>query len=277
MTEQWAQKFSYAVNTVILLMVFGLMYFFSIIEVDFLVRFSIPTIAVYIIGYILIWHKKLDFYVWMVYLWITIYMGITTLCLGHDFGFHLYCMSMIPVMFVTEYISYKLNHKSLKAMPVCVGVVVFYLICTSYVSFRGPLYDIDKNAAGIFWMMNSLTVFGFLIFYTNWLIKTIVQSEDKLRQMAHIDKLTGLYNRHYMMELLEQLASNADGSVRDGLSLLDQCLSGGGNSLDRDTVLEYLGTVADDQGLALGVVGIRIPMSAVGAARSFWSCCRDIW
>ena len=213
MTEQWAQKFSYAVNTVILLMVFGLMYFFSIIEVDFLVRFSIPTIAVYIIGYILIWRKKLDFYVWAVYLWITIYMGITTLCLGHDFGFHLYCMSMIPVMFVTEYISYKLNHKSLKAMPVCVGVVVFYLICTSYVSFRGPLYDIDKNAAGIFWMMNSLTVFGFLIFYTNWLIKTIVQSEDKLRQMAHIDKLTGLYNRHYMMELLEQLASNADGSV----------------------------------------------------------------
>ena len=40
------------------------------------------------------------------------------------------------------------------------------------------------------------------------------------------------------------LASNADGSVRDGLSLLDQCLASGEKELDRDTVLEFLGTVS---------------------------------
>lgn len=44
---------------------------------------------------------------------------------------------------------------------------------------------------------------------------------------------------------LKLLAANADGSVRDGLSLLDQCLAGSDKVLDRETVLEFLGTVSE--------------------------------
>ena len=44
---------------------------------------------------------------------------------------------------------------------------------------------------------------------------------------------------------LKLLATNADGSVRDGLSLLDQCLAGSDKVLDRETVLEFLGTVSE--------------------------------
>lgn len=44
---------------------------------------------------------------------------------------------------------------------------------------------------------------------------------------------------------LKLLAANADGSVRDGLSLLDQCLAGCDKILDRETVLEFLGTVSE--------------------------------
>ena len=62
----------------------------------------------------------------------------------------------------------------------------------------------------------------------------------------HMQKICNERGVEITPDALRLLASNADGSVRDGLSLLDQCLSGGGNKLDRDTVLEYLGTVADD-------------------------------
>ena len=44
---------------------------------------------------------------------------------------------------------------------------------------------------------------------------------------------------------LKLLAANADGSVRDGLSLLDQCLAGCDKILDRETVLDFLGTVSE--------------------------------
>lgn len=45
---------------------------------------------------------------------------------------------------------------------------------------------------------------------------------------------------------LRLLAANADGSVRDGLSILDQCLSAGDKKLDRDIILEFLGTVSEE-------------------------------
>ena len=50
---------------------------------------------------------------------------------------------------------------------------------------------------------------------------------------------------------LRLLAANADGSVRDGLSILDQCLAGGDRSLDRDDILEFLGTVSEEFFLSL--------------------------
>ncbi|MBR3786435.1 MAG: DNA polymerase III subunit gamma/tau [Firmicutes bacterium] len=45
---------------------------------------------------------------------------------------------------------------------------------------------------------------------------------------------------------LRLLAANADGSVRDGLSILDQCLAGGDKELGRDDILEFLGTVSEE-------------------------------
>lgn len=42
------------------------------------------------------------------------------------------------------------------------------------------------------------------------------------------------------------IASNADGSVRDGLSLLDQCISTGEKTVTRDDVLELLGTSGEE-------------------------------
>ena len=42
------------------------------------------------------------------------------------------------------------------------------------------------------------------------------------------------------------LAGSADGSVRDGLSILDQVISAGDKFIDRDKVLEYIGTAGED-------------------------------
>ncbi len=103
-------------------------------------KISIPTICIYLFGYLLIHKGRLDIYVWTVYLWITLYMGLTTVCLGYGFGFHLYCMSMIPVMYVTEYLAYKLERRSLKALYVCSAVCVIYMVYTGYVSYYGPIY-----------------------------------------------------------------------------------------------------------------------------------------
>lgn len=63
---------------------------------------------------------------------------------------------------------------------------------------------------------------------------------------------------------LRLIAANADGSVRDGLSILDQCISGGQKTVDRADVLEFLGTAGEEIFLELTEkVTLRQPAEAL--------------
>lgn len=213
MNDKSIKKVAFLVNTVILFLVFGLMGFFIMFDITFLTYFSIPTAMIYIVGYFLIKKDRLELYVRMVYFWLTLYMGLTTLCLGYGYGFHLYCLSMIPIIFVTEYLSYKIEGKPIPSVKVSIAIAVFYLICTGYVSYKGPIYDRDQSIAAFFWIFNAMIVFGFLIYYSNYLIRLVIYSENKLKDMALRDRLTGLYNRHYMLNYLEGLSKDDSAGV----------------------------------------------------------------
>lgn len=64
--------------------------------------------------------------------------------------------------------------------------------------------------------------------------------------MEHMQQICEERGIEVSQGALNLLASNADGSVRDGLSILDQCLSTGNESLERDDILEFLGTLSVD-------------------------------
>lgn len=70
-----------------------------------------------------------------------------------------------------------------------------------------------------------------------------VPERTLMKHMAGICEEKGIEVTESALRLL---AANADGSVRDGLSILDQCLSGGDKKLDRDMILEFLGTVSEE-------------------------------
>lgn len=198
------KRLTYKINTVILIMVFGLMAFFFLCKAMFLVWFSIPTALVYVGGYALISKKQLDIYVRMVYGWLTLYMSVTTICLGYSFGFHLYSLSMIPIIFYTEYMAYKLNMASINTTLYSALVIGAYFVSTGYTAFMRPIYEIDPNIAGIFWITNSLIVLGFVTFYSRLMIRMVKASDKLLTDRANKDRLTRLYNRHYMMEKLRE-------------------------------------------------------------------------
>ena len=198
------KRLTYIINAVILLLVFGLCGFFYLSKADFLVWFSIPTALVYVVGFVLIAREKLDVYVRCVYMWLTFYMGVTTVCLGYNMGFHLYCLSMIPIIFYTEYMAEKIGKKKISAPTVSGIIAVVYLLSTGYVSYRGPIYDVDNTIAGVFWLFNSAIVLFFLVMYSGIMLSMVGDYEKKLISIAHTDRLTGLYNRHYMMKELEE-------------------------------------------------------------------------
>ncbi len=63
---------------------------------------------------------------------------------------------------------------------------------------------------------------------------------------ARMNEIATKKNVKITSEGLLILSSKADGSVRDGLSLLDQCISSGKNFLDRDDILDFLGLASDN-------------------------------
>lgn len=198
------KKLTYKINALILFMVFFLMGGFALCKATFLVWFSIPTALVYVYGFYLIRNDRLGKYVRIVYLWLTLYMSLTTLFLGNKFGFHLYTMSMIPILFTTEYLAYKVKSRKIETTFYAILVVAMYMVSTIHATYIGPVYEVDTVYAGFFWFSNSLVVIGLLTYYARLLIRQIIESDKKQTERANTDFLTHLYNRHFMMKRLNE-------------------------------------------------------------------------
>lgn len=219
MNEKLVVKISYIVNTWLLFFVIGMMLLFKKYEADFLVMFSVPTILVYIINYALLYKRKLSIFVWVVYFWIALYMLVTTVCLGYSSGFQLYTMSLIPIAFYTEYMAYQIKNKSPNALWISIGLGFIYIICSAWSIIKGAVYQIDTMSQSVMMAANAAVVFALVIFYSLVLIKMIINSEEKLKRMALVDELTGLNNRHYMIEQLEKQIQS--GESASWLAMID--------------------------------------------------------
>lgn len=66
------------------------------------------------------------------------------------------------------------------------------------------------------------------------------------RMQMHFMEICKRRGIHVTEEALSLLTAASDGSMRDGLSILEQCIAGSDGDLDRDAVLAYLGSVPTD-------------------------------
>ena len=75
-----------------------------------------------------------------------------------------------------------------------------------------------------------------------------VSEEELIAGMQHICEKKGV---NATRDALGTIAARADGSVRDALSILEQCMAAGDSTLDKNLVLEYTGAAGEDFYLAL--------------------------
>lgn len=196
------QMVSYVTNSAILVLVLLMMAIYNYIGAKSLVIYSYFVTAFYLLNFFFIYKTWLRLYVWTTYAMLTIYMAVCTVMLGYNYGFNLYSMSTIPLIYYVKYIAKKLGGKDPKPVFWTIAIMLSCTISSIYTVYHGPVYKIGGVPQIVFLGINIVTVCSFLFYFSRRMVILVVESEEKLEIQANFDALTKLSNRYFMRNIL---------------------------------------------------------------------------
>ena len=126
-------------------------------------------------------------------------------CVGTEAAFQLFGLGMLVCISYSGYLHNRVLKKELPFALMIVIHVVLYAGGYIYARTHEPIYQVSKLGVDILIAFNSAATFGIVILYMVLFHNVAIHSEEKLEQMALIDNLTGLYNRHYLLTSLEHM------------------------------------------------------------------------
>ena len=138
-------KLCVVVNISLFLFVAFMLILFVYFNITPMIYYSVIALIGYVLYFMLLKRLKVCAYMWCVYATIIIYMAIATICLGYKCGFHLYSMSLIPIIFYSQYISTKIDTKDPNPLAVSIAIVAVSIISSAIAIINGPLYEINKT------------------------------------------------------------------------------------------------------------------------------------
>lgn len=203
--EKYAQKISKYANMIIMLLHGMMMLSFAYYGVATLALVNVGSVLIYIVCIFMIRQQRLMTYVWITYIEITVYMCIATVCLGWDYGFYLYCIGMIVVIFYADYIAIKTHTNRQNGILFSLMLISAYSFCFVWTRIKEPLYVIDEKTANMYLAINSAVVILFLVAYMKLFLQVVLYSEHVLKSIAQHDELTGLHNRYNMLDFLQNI------------------------------------------------------------------------
>ena len=126
-------------------------------------------------------------------------------CVGTEAAFQLFGLGMLVCISYSGYLHNRVLKKELPFALMIVIHVVLYAGGYIYARTHEPIYQVSKLGVNILIAFNSAATFGIVILYMVLFHNVAIHSEEKLEQMALIDNLTGLYNRHYLLTSLDHM------------------------------------------------------------------------
>ncbi|MGN0667036.1 MAG: GGDEF domain-containing protein [Huintestinicola sp.] len=141
---------------------------------------------------------------------IILHSFVATYLVGWEFGFQMYIIAFIPVMF---YMHFTIDGASTMKQSVLLGTVsgVAFIFCRFITMGRPPMYYTPPAASAVMYAFNAFCAFALQIAFSIMFTVEIRTSHSvlsernaELNQMANIDALTGLLNRRSMAVCLEK-------------------------------------------------------------------------
>jgi len=198
---------------------FGVLFY--LFQADTLFYYNCISILCYLTGFYLLKKNKDWTYVIMVYVEIFIFMILTVTHLGWDYGFQHYCIGFVVSLLFTDFYMYHEKYLRKRTLLLIFFNVLFYLVLKFWTSNHPYVYKINnRTIIDIFYVINTLIGFSFLIIYSLIYASTVSKLENELLEMANKDSLTELWNRRKMMQMLKTMMEDDQKQLR-AIAMLD--------------------------------------------------------
>ena len=202
--------FLYLVNALVLSVHVILIVFFAVTQVFFMAAVNVVSIATYFFLFWVIKAKKARLYIRLAVLEIIVHMCLAIACVGLDCGFQYYFFGCLGIVFSMDYFFSRANLQRSNAM-LC-SAICAAAFCACFIIFRNrePVYVLSDGVAAGMNIFNVIAVFLFTATCLWLLVTKANYYEDELTRQANHDKLTGLVNRNYLLEYLQNIYAQGD-------------------------------------------------------------------
>ena len=167
--------------------------------------FNVFSISFYIFMLFAVYKNWLRFYAVTVYLEVVAHMTLAVLLTGWNGGFQVTIIGMCSLGFFAEYIGCSLKLKYIRMMPLCILGMALYLLSCVYLHFFPAPFSLPQRTEFFLSLLWGILVFVIDILVLQLLVLVANSSEEKLAYQLSHDKLTGLPNRYYLAEKLEEI------------------------------------------------------------------------
>lgn len=208
--DQTAQRSLKILNVFLLTIHSCLLIFFSAIGVRLMTYVNVFSVLFYGFSFFIIKKSKITVYIYTTFLEIMIHMFLAVISTGWNMGFQLYFIACVAIVFYADYFSVRMGQRHIKGSGFSVVSGALYLISLLVTRFTGPLYYLGQGLEFAGLILNSVVVFGFATFFFGMLTNLAAFYEDELARQATHDKLTGMVNRHFLVEQLENIYAQQD-------------------------------------------------------------------
>ncbi len=194
------------VNSILLLCHISFGILFYLYKAPILLYFNCFSIIIYILCFELLRRRKNWAYVLIVFVEIYVFMVLSIVCLGWEYGFQHYCIGFVASMVFSDY--FMVHSKNVRKRTIWLGAVnvIIYIILRFWTYNNPPIYVLGNNIiSNMFYVGNTVAGFAFLIMYIAIYSDTVTKLESELYDMANKDPLTGLCNRRQMIQVLKML------------------------------------------------------------------------
>ena len=145
---------------------------------------------------------------------VVLHAVVATVALGWQAGFQYYLFAVAPVVLLN-------THWTLGFRLALVGLVILIIsalhVYSGGVAQAAPVFALAPEALGLLHLGNAVAVnitLGFIVYRYGAMAKraehTLTAATVEWERKAHLDVLTGIYNRRAMETLLKQEASRSD-------------------------------------------------------------------